>query len=190
MPSPNFVKKKPESVSVRERLSCTEATMLVILMAYQRVADTADGPFPDAHGFKAKENRRISNRRMSNVEGNSLPAKDRRSVPRLFSFAVSPFTSAVGHWTLNILPSPFSFPFYIRTTGERSRIIQGENQGSTPEKIPPFSRPGSRRKSPPAPGLHRPPRPPRPHPGTAPSARPFFPPRTGGKKAFPESWGC
>jgi hypothetical protein len=38
----------PESVSVRARVRRKEATILIISMAYQRVADTADGPYARA----------------------------------------------------------------------------------------------------------------------------------------------
>ena len=86
-----------------------------------------------AHG---KENRRISN-----VEGNSLPAKDRRPVPRIFSFCG--FAVHFCGWTLDIGYSAFVLLLisqqdrqipslracvlqgttYIRTTGEcRSQL--------------------------------------------------------------------
>jgi len=38
----------PESVSVREGCICKAATMLIILMVYQRVANTADAPLSGA----------------------------------------------------------------------------------------------------------------------------------------------
>jgi hypothetical protein len=38
----------PESVSVREWCRCKAATMLIIHMVYQRVANAADAPLSDA----------------------------------------------------------------------------------------------------------------------------------------------
>jgi len=38
----------PKSVSVREQCRCKAATMLIIMMVYQRVANTADAPLSGA----------------------------------------------------------------------------------------------------------------------------------------------